>query len=182
MFDYGEYKDQPLDEKMRMIQALAVEQKRLERIVEEKEVEFKEAKRALADIAENKLPQLMDEIGSADFTTKDGVRILVKEDIKASISDERREEALKWLEEHNFGDLVKREFKIVFGRDEEEWAKEFQASLSESERSLNYEVKRGVHASTLAAFIREQLKEGIDIPLSTFGVFRQRKTTIKVKV
>jgi hypothetical protein len=182
MFDYGEYKEKPVAEIMRQIQEMAIEQRRLERLVEEKEAEFKEAKRALADVAENKLPQLLDEIGSQDFTTNDGVRIQVKEDIRASIPEECRDEAIKWLEGHNFGDLVKREFKIVFGRDEEDWAKEFQESLSQSERSLNYELKRGVHSSTLSAFVREQLKEGTDIPLSIFGVFRQRKTTIKVKV
>lgn len=182
MFDFTEFKEKPIHEVMQKIQELAFEQKNLEKLVEEKEEEWKEAKRNLARVSEKELPALMDEIGSEDFTTSDGIRITVKEDIRASITPERAPEALGWLEENEHGDLIKREFKVIFGRNEEDWAKEFQETLAKSDRPLNYEVKRGVHASTLSAFVREQLKEGADIPLETFSVLRQRKTAIKVKI
>lgn len=180
-FDYTEFKERPHDEVLRQIALMALEQKKAEAFVEEKEEELRKARAALNDIAQHKLPALMDEIGSPEFTTADGIKITVRENIRASIPQICKAQALKWLEDNDHENLIKREFKVLFSKNEEEWAKEFEEMLAQSERELNVEVNRGVHASTLSAFVREQLEQGVDIPLQLFGAMRQRVTKIKIK-
>jgi hypothetical protein len=77
--------------------------------------------------------------------------------------------------------LIKREVKVEFGKDQEEWAQELERELKGWKHPLKVDVKRGVHPSTLASFVTEQLQEGVEIPLDTFGVYRQRAAKIEFK-
>lgn len=180
-YDYSEVTQETPADKTKQLSELALLMRETELEVEQKEAALKEAKQRFKDIAEVQLPSLMDDLGCAEFTTSNGIKITVREDIRAAIPENFLPQAIGWLEENNHGDLVKREFKILFGRNEEEWAKEFEAMLSQSDRQLNVEVKRGVHPSTLSAFVRGLLEQGEDFPQSLFGVFRQRIAKLKLK-
>ena len=50
-------------------------------------------------------------------------------------------------------------------------------------KSLGYQPiqKLSVHAMTLKAFVREQIAEGNDLPMDTFGVFVGAETKISKK-
>jgi hypothetical protein len=163
------------------IAALARDQLEAEIEVEKATEVLKEANEKLSLIAKVKLPALMDEAEQTEITTKDGIRVSIKESYKASISQENSSKALKWLEENGHENLIKREFKIEFGKDEESWAKKFEVDLSKRKRPLKHELKRTVHATTLAAFVREQVGEGEDIPLDLFGAYRMRQAKLTVK-
>lgn len=179
-FDYSDHKDGPGDNLLAQLSGLALDQKRAEAEVARLEEALRKAKETLKDISEHRMPALMDEAEMSEFKTKDGIKIKIKETIRASIKDENAAKAFAWLEEHEHGNLIKREFKIEFGKDEESWAKRFQSDLAKRKKPLKHTLKRSVHPQTLSAFITEQLREGVDVPLATFGAFRQRASEINL--
>lgn len=180
-YDYSEFKEKPKDNVLGQLAGMAQEQKADEALVARLEEELAAAKEKLKTISEVTIPKFMDDCGMKDFTTKDGLRIDIVETIRGSIPKASETQAFSWLEDHNSGRLIKREFKIEFGKDEEAWAKKFQADLAKRKRPLKATVKRAVHPQTLAAYVREQLEAGVAIPLDVFGVYRQRASKVTVK-
>lgn len=87
----------------------------------------------------------------------------------ASISPDNAEAAYQWLDEHGHGDLIKHSIGVDFGRGEQE---EFgQARDALDELGFDYSTKLGVHASTLKAFVREQIEEhNTTPPVDLFGI------------
>lgn len=185
-YDYGEHARggdaTPVgDNVMAQLNGLASDQANAEALVTSLEERLKDAKLAARNISEKTLPAIMDELGLEKFKTTDGFEIQVKEEIRGSIPASNPEPAFKWLEDNGSEKLIKREFTIQFGKGEETWAKKFMRDLKQRKKPLNCKVKKTVHVQTLRAFIREQLEEGVAIPMETFGVFRQRLTKVKVK-
>ena len=181
MNDYTGFKDYIGENNvLAELRNLSLDYKKAETELALKEEELKVAKENLRVIAEEKIPEIMDANGIPSFTTEDGAKISVEEKIRCSISGDRAPAALKWLEENDYGNIIKREFKIQFGKDEEAWAKEFEAELKQKDLALHTKTNRTVHNSTLQSFIRQQLEEGVDIPLELFGVFRQRIAKVKI--
>ena len=169
------------DSLLAQLSVLAAEQQEAERDVEELAGRLDQAKDRLRRLSEQQIPELMDMAGVAEFTTSDGLKLKVSETIRGSIPQATAGEAFRWLEENNYGHLIKREFKIEFGRDEERWAAEFEAELKQRSRPLRHEIKRAVHPQTLGAFVRGLLEEGRDVPMDLLGVFRQRRTKVETK-
>lgn len=128
------------------------------------------------------IPSLMASAGGIDkFTLDNGTAITIKDELYASITKAREQEAFAWLETHGHGDVIKDEMKLALGKGEVAKARaESIIQLMESLGSDDYSRKRGVHPGTLAALIREQLGEGIEVPKETFGVHQQRRAVIKV--
>lgn len=163
------------------LSGLAKDQVRAEALVEKLEEELKAAKKELKHIQEFQLPELMSELGVDQFATKDGIKISVKEAVRGSISHGNAPEAFKWLEEHGQANLIKRNFIIDFGKDEEKWANKFERDLAKRKKALNVQRKKNVAPMTLQAFVREELAKGTDLPLETFGVYVQRLAKVSVK-
>jgi hypothetical protein len=179
-YDYSEFKEPVVgDSTLAQITRLAVEQKRLEAQVAKEEEQLQKTKDQLRDVAEFKLPALMDSIQMTKFVLADGSEIEIKETLRCGIPKGQEAEAFRWLEKNKHDGLIKRQFTIDFDKDQEEWAAKFSKELTERDDPVNFKCKRSVHPQTLAAFVKEQLEEGIDIPMATFGVFRQRTTKIK---
>lgn len=181
MHDYSEFREGPGDNLLAQIAATALEQKEAEAEVERCEDALKAAQNKLRLIAEKTLPELMDAARQTQLTTADGIVVKVQEKIRGSLPKGREAPAFAWLEEHGHEDLVKREFKIQFGKDEEAWAKKFEADLRKRKKPVNVSRTDTIHPSTLASFVTEQLEAGVDIPLDAFGVYRQRSTKITIK-
>jgi len=136
------------------------------------------AKKAVDQIAERELPQAMEELGMEMFQTSSGLVIKIKESIRASIPKNSKGRALQWLREHGHAALIKRCVSIEFGRDDDDAAKALADELLN--RGLIVEDEANVHTQTLAAFVREALAEGKEIPMDLLGVFRQRKSVIEI--
>lgn len=141
------------------------------------EAELTKARETARDYAERQVPELMDRIGMEEFKTASGLKIKVDETIRASITAANGPAAFAWLREHNHAALIKREVKVAFGKGEDEKADSLIKDLED--RGLIAEEKTAVHPSTLAAFVRENLREGREIPLDLLGVHRQRVSKIK---
>ncbi len=168
---------------MSRIEGLAQEQLDAEAMVATLEERLAEAKMAALSIREHKLPDLLDsaDLGESTITTPAGHIIKMGEAIRGSIPKGKEQPAFDWLEDNKNGRLIKRTFIIEFGKGDEAWANKFERDCARRKRTLNLKRKQGVHPQTLQAFVRQQLDEGVAIPMDVFGVYRQRFASVKVK-
>jgi hypothetical protein len=177
--DYSEHQEEVAGEgQLAQLSILADRQADAEHAVARLTADLAKANDQLRSICEHELPALMDELGMQDFTTTSGLKVTVRETIRASIPKDRKEAAFDWLDEHGHSSLVKRMFAVSFGRDEEKWARKFAADLRRRKRELSVDDIKKVESSTLRAFVKNQLEEGLELPLELFGVFRQRRSKI----
>ena len=182
-YDYAEYEERPADvgdNVLKKAASLATEQLEAEKAVEEAQANLKAAQEKLRIISEHTIPNFMDEIDMNRFETGGGISIELSEKVRTHIKKEDKGEAHDWLEDNGRGAVVKRTFKIAFGRDDEKWANKFAADLRRRKRKLNVAVEKKVEPSTLTAMCKEMLEQGVDFPLELFGVLRQRYSKIKV--
>jgi hypothetical protein len=118
----------------------------------------------------------MEELGMEEFKLKDGSNISVKNVVMASISEDNKPDAFKWLEDNDFDGIIKTKVLSSFGKGEMEDAKEALDTLQKA--GFEATMDRSVHAQTLKAFVRERLEVGDNIPIQTFGVFEYKLAKI----
>ena len=159
------------------VSRLAQEASLLEKEIARYEQFAKEKKQALHKITDEQLPEALEEMGLQKFTLTDGAEISVKPIYSASIPRDRKEEAFEWLRNHEFGDLVKNNVTVTFGRGEDETAKDF-VSLCGSQGFVPSQLEK-VEPMTLKAWLRERVEAGDAIPLDLFGAFISQRAIIK---
>ena len=138
---------------------------------------LKDKKKALLAITDGQLPDALEHMGLEKFTLTDGSEIATKVFYGASIPRDRRDEAYEWLRDHEFGDLVKNNVTVTFGRGEDETAKEFIELCGAQGFSPNQSEK--VEPMVLKAWLRERVEAGDPIPLDLFGAYISNRATIK---
>lgn len=138
---------------------------------------LKERKAELFSLATEDIPGLMAELGVKKIQLETGQRIEVKDDVSASIPEANKEAAFTWLEENDFGSIIKVEVAVQFGKDQRDEALALYTKLAEE--GLQPTMKRGVHASTLKSFLKERIAEGSPIPLELFGAMAYSIAKIK---
>lgn len=128
-------------------------------------------------IAEIMLPEAMDTLGLKTFTLSNGAKITVKEDIIVGINKANEDKAFAWLRDHNAGSLIKRQITVNFGRGEDERANKLRERLL---KDLKRDIgdKTSVHWQTLKAYCKEQLEQGVALPMDVFGVVPQRRAVV----
>lgn len=140
-------------------------------------LELKEASERVRVLKEESIPSAMEELGYKSVELGDGTKISVKGEVYASISAERQAEAFAWLESHGFGGLIKDTTTVDFKKNQTEESKKLMEFLQTL--GVEFGNKRGVHSSTLKSFLKEQLAEGSDIPLETFGARSVNVASVK---
>ena len=133
----------------------------------------------LKDINEKALPELMEAARQEHIRTSDGIIVDMKEKIFASIPAKNSIQGFKWLEDNDHGDVIKRQLTVEFNRDQEDLSKEVEQELKDHVAGLAVKTKKSVHPQTLAALIREQLGEGVPVPMDILGAYRRKTTTVK---
>lgn len=185
VYDYSAFKDDEIPvgaNLLARISGLAADQLQAEARVLQLTEDLKQAVEHLRHIAENQMPQLMEEAGGMDhFSTREGLEVKIKTAIRGSIPKANETEAFEWLEDNDHAELIKRNFIIDFGKAEEKWADKFERDLAQRKKPLNVKRKRTVNANTLKAFVKTALEDGVPIPMDVFGVFRQNFATVKLK-
>ena len=159
------------------VSRLAADAANLEKEISSAEQLLKDKKQALHKITDEQLPEALEEMGLQKFTLTDGAEISVKPIYAASIPKDRKDEAFQWLRDHEFGDLVKNNVTVTFGRGEDETAKEF-VGLCGSQGFVPSQLEK-VEPMTLKAWLRERVEAGDPIPLDLFGAFISQRATIK---
>lgn len=157
---------------------LAARQMKLEDEIEVMETDLRAKKAELEEVSTKLLPQAMTAVNLDDFSLKGGAKVQVNNFYSASIKEENKPAALKWLRTNGFGPLIKRMFEIPFGTGEDKKASQFKKQLQKEH--YPFSEAEGVHAQTLKAFIREQIEDGNPkkVPLDLFGAFIGRKAKI----
>lgn len=171
--------DAPSSNSLAELSSLANNLYLAELAVIEADIKLKEARAKADDIAEQQIPQLMEQIGIEEFTTTSGVRLSVKDIVRTGIPVARRPEAYKWLEDNGFGDMVKRNIVVGFGRGEGDAAASLIQELDGKGLRTKDEMK--VEPQTLKKFVKDRLEAGQAVPMELFGVrqFKQAKITAK---
>jgi hypothetical protein len=130
-------------------------------------------------LSENEIPNLMQQSGISSLKLTDGSSVEVKPFYAAKIPVSKTDEAFDWLSSNGYGDLIKNQVSLTFGKSEDNVAN----SLVEDLKSKGHNVsqKKKVEPMTLKAFVREQIQSGQKLPMDLFGVYVSNKTTIKTK-
>jgi len=178
---YAAFKPEVGDNIIKQISATAVDLKDAQALVAALEEQMKEAKANVVHLGEKILPDLMDTAEMTSFTTKEGIVVTVSERIRATIPAKTQKDALDWLIDNNENGIIKRQFTIEFGRDDNQWADKFERDMAQRKKALPCKRKSSVHPQTLAKTITTMLADGVDVPMELFGAFRQRFSTVKVK-
>lgn len=138
---------------------------------------LKVAQQRVRVLEEGTLPDLMREAGQDRLTTSDGYDVELGEVLRASIPPVNLAEAVDWLVRNGAASIVKREFKALFGKNEDEKAKAALKVMLEA--GIPVQDKQSVHAQTLAATIRQMLAEGVDVPMALLGAYNQPFVKVK---
>jgi len=128
---------------------------------------LEKAKKVTKQLEEELIPDLMHEIGVTELRLSAGAKVSIKQDVYASIPEELKPAAYKWLEDNQFGGLIKSAVSVPFGRGELEKAKELIQQLEAL--GLPAEFEESLHHQTMKAFLREQLAKKKPVPLDLFG-------------
>jgi hypothetical protein len=140
--------------------------------------ELEEKKAAADKLRRQTIPDLMSRLGIKDFTLTNGSKVDIDHKVRASVSEENRTAAHKWVKDRGDGGIIKTEVSCSFGAGEEEKAKAAAKALREA-GFIPSEGER-IHPSTLASYVKERLENGDDIPKKTFGVFEYDEAKIKL--
>src|SRR5271163_3873114 len=102
-----------------LVAQLAAQLSAKAREIEAAEAQLKVLKAAHEELQIRRLPDAMLDLGVKSLKLTDGATITVKPEYHASIPKAQRETALAWLREHEFGDLIKNEITVTFGKGED---------------------------------------------------------------
>lgn len=158
------------------VSRLANRQLVLQQEIESLEKRLKDKKEEFRHVSQVDLPAALDSVGLASVELADGQKVTIEEGVDARLPKDRKGEALRWLEEHGFEHMIKREVKATLGRDPEA-AK--QAAEALRQLGIEPEDAETVHPQTLKAWARERLREGDEVPEDLFGLYEYRVAKIK---
>lgn len=146
-------------------------------LIEQKNEELSRLKAEFDRLNEHDIPNKMDEIGIKTFELTTGEKVGYKDFVNVSIPAAKKQDTFNWLNDHGFGDIIKTDVTMKFGKEESERAKELVHELRE--RGIGAEAKQAVHPMTLKAFANEQMESGTILPEDLFSVYVGRKTVVK---
>jgi hypothetical protein len=122
------------------------------------------------------MPNMMDELGMKEFKMIDGRTISIDPKVNASIKEENRPAAYKWLEEKDFDGIIKTKVIAEFGKGDIETARKALDTLHDA--GYGATMDRSIHAMTLTSFVKERLGAGDELP-PCFSVFEFKEAKIK---
>lgn len=175
----------PSAEKIAKVMALVSEMKIAMIEADKAEVELKEKKTLVEQFQREKIPELMREMGLTELPLINGEKLVIDDKVNASIPKDRFEEAVKWLESHGEGGMVKRVVTVAFNRDQEKEAKALIEQLKP--KFAGVKVDSWIEPPTLKAFATKRVKEPApkedeeEFPKELFGIFRFDEAKVKEK-
>lgn len=150
----------------------------LEDEIADAESHIKALKQQKHSLATEIIPNLMDEMGIERLDV-DGVSVVRKNIVHASIPAARRDEAFEWLRANGCDDIIKNDVICSFTKGQDNEAGHVIGMLRE--QGYMPEQKTQVHPMTLKAFVRERLESGREIDLDLFGAYILNTAEIKRK-
>lgn len=166
----------------------------LEREIDNLENLLKEKKQSLTKLAEQDLPDLMQELNVKEFTLNNGAKCEIQDITSGSIPSAsaiarakteedknelelRQQQCFDWLRSTGNGSLIKSNVEVQFGKNEDKECNEFTEELRK--RNMFYRRAVGVHPGSLNSMLRERLSDGKDVPSDLFKLYVGRKAKLK---
>jgi len=185
MSDYEEEK--PSEQKLVQLRNLVAQLAQADAEVEFLEEQLKAAAARARRLRENDVPELMESVGLKELSTTDDLHVTLRKEVRATwpkAGTSARAEAVKWLEAHKHGDLIKHMATVRFGKtpEDQELHQKYLAVLRKHLPRVHARLAEDevVHPQTLCAFLREQLAEGTATELMDIvGAFEQKYAHIK---
>lgn len=150
----------------------------VEKEIEKAEAKVKSLKQEKHKLSVENIPAIMDEMG-VERLDVDGVTVVRKLMVHASIPTERKDEAFSWLRENALDDIIKNDVTVAFGKGQDNYAGDLLGQLQDQGYDVNQ--KTYVHPMTLKAFVKERFENGKPIDLDMFGAFVANAAEIKRK-
>lgn len=171
--DYEQYARRDVDEipkkSLSLVSRLASELAQTEARLAKLGDEVKRMTELRDDLAQKRLPAAMEDIGLLELKLADGSEISIGTEYHTKIPEKHQQAAFQWLRNNGFDSLIKNQLTAVFGKGEDERAKEFYQLAVE--RDIMLRAKMDVHPQTLKAFVKEQAEAGHPVPDDLFGVY-----------
>ena len=145
------------------------------------EQQLKDTKAEAEEIGSRIIPELLAEQGLTEIKLSDGSKVSVKREYRATVpADEvKRQVALQWLRDQNYGDLIKNNVSVSFGSGEDNKAQQLLNLAAEN--GFDPQQKSDVAWNTLSAMYRERNQAGLEMPSETFNLWIKDKTKITRK-
>lgn len=150
----------------------------LEQEIADAENHIKALKQQKHSLSTEIIPNMMDEMGVQRLDV-DGVSVVRKNVVHASIPPARKDEAFEWLRQNGCDDIIKNDIICSFSRGQDNEAGTVLGQLRE--QGYDPQQKTQVHPMTLKAFVRERIESGQDIDLDLFGAYILNTAEIKRK-
>lgn len=179
MFDSGEEGASAPSDKLEILHKHLDEATALEQEIEDLTTTLAALQQSARDFRERRIPELMTELGMSSLV-RNGWKVEIKDFVSGSLpkDEEARQKAIKWLDDHEAGDLLKTDVKLQFARGSHETAKELHERLIREGFAAS--IESGVHAASLQAFARERIKSGEDIDTETLGLYTGKHAKFKL--
>lgn len=164
----------PTDEQLSTVGALGQDLYNAEVEVLRQEMALREAKKFRDDIAQNLIPQALDEAGLTGIETPT-FKVDVKPVLRVTPLKANRPLVLQRLEELGAGALIQTTVSIGFKPNQQEAVDKFVAEVSADHSNVKED--RSVHSSRLRKFVADRLKAHKEVDHDLFGVteFREAK-------
>lgn len=169
----------PEEQDLKTLTDLVALHELLSREVENLEAKLKQVKSKLHQVSTVDIPEVFQEMGNiGEIKLLDGRSVKVSSDISVSMKKDNLSEndCFKFLDENQLSSIIKSQFSIAYGKDQQDKVDETRNTLLES--NLDFSEKRNVHPSTLKASVKGLLEQGVQIP-DSFNFFQYKKTVIK---
>jgi len=150
--------DGPAQTELARLQQLVKEYQSRDAMVKDLEEELKLAKEAFNIVAQQEIPNILNQYGLSDIKLASGEKITVKEELSVSVKDDKLLDFYKFLKDRGDEDIIKLMFQ--FRRMPEEKMNDLFIFLKEYD--YDYEYEKGVHPQTLKKYFKELLGIGQD--------------------
>lgn len=167
-----------------LVGRLARKQLELEALLETAEENAKSVQQRLFDVRCLELPEALAAAGLSKVALSTGEQVEVKTEYYASLGGKYREPALAWLREQGFDDLLQIELTVSFGKGQGAAQKkvlQFLEKLAKDKKlkaDLTWNSQETVNTGSFKAIVREQLENGVTVPVEELGVTVQDATKI----
>lgn len=166
------------DDELKSIAALAERQMKLEDWIENQEEKLKEAKKRLAKVTGEELPDALRAAGVKEFTLANGAELNLDTKIRANITKANESDAYEWLRDNGGADIIRNKVELSFGAAEDSMAESLVNELEQ--RGFDFNQKTAVPWNSLDAFVRAEMQanEHDEAWENLFGVYRH--TAVKI--
>lgn len=131
------------------------------------------AKSSLHHLSTRVIPEAMAELGFGDddYIVRGGWKIKISDVVSGGLpkNEEKRATAIEYIEEMEGADLIRNKIEISFPKEAHEDA--VRTMKIAQALSLDANMSSSVHASSLAAFVRERLRNGEEVDSDRLGIY-----------